>query len=57
MLKSTFSTIFQEDNSHSNEGNGLGFTLVKRIVAVHGCVVETFDNPLGRAVFTVTLPA
>ncbi len=51
-----FDKFFQADNSHSKEGNGLGLTLVKRIVNVHGGVVEAADNPEGGAIFTVTLP-
>lgn len=54
--KHVFDKFFQEDNSHSKEGNGLGLTLVKRIISVHGGTVEATDNPLGGAVFTVTLP-
>lgn len=55
--KHVFDKFFQEDNSHNKEGNGLGLTLVKRIVTVHGGAVEATDNPLGGAIFTVTLPA
>ena len=54
--KHVFDKFFQEDNSHSKEGNGLGLTLVKRIVSVHKGSVGVSDNDGGGTVFTVTLP-
>ncbi len=54
--KHVFDKFFQEDNSHSKEGNGLGLTLVKRIVSVHNGTVTVSDNEGCGTVFTVILP-
>lgn len=51
-----FDKFYQEDNSHSKEGNGLGLTLVKRIVQAHNGSVSVQDNDGGGTIFVVKLP-
>lgn len=51
-----FARFYQSDSSHKDEGSGLGLSLVKKIVAMHGGSVQ-FDNcPQGGCEFTVRLP-
>lgn len=51
-----FDRFFKADKSRSREGNGLGLSIVRRIVEISGGSVF-FTNKEGRGtVFTVTLP-
>ena len=51
-----FDKFYQGDASRTEAGNGLGLTIVKRIVELCGGSI-TFDSELGKgSVFTVTLP-
>ena len=54
--KHIFDRFYQGDNSHKEEGNGLGLALVKQIVK--GCQgsVEAENLPEGGCCFTVILP-
>lgn len=50
-----FQKFYQSDRSHSQEGNGLGLSIVRRIVELHrGSVLVSSQN--GENTFTVTLP-
>ena len=50
-----FQKFYQSDISHTKEGNGIGLSIVKRIVYLHkGKVAVSSMNQ--RTVFTVTLP-
>ena len=50
-----FRKFYQEDPSHSTRGNGVGLSLVKAIVELHGGTVVCSSDEEGTT-FTVTLP-
>lgn len=52
--KHIFDKFYQGDSSHKQEGNGLGLSLVKRILDLEGGSIEAENLPLGCR-FTVTL--
>ena len=52
-----FEKFYQGDPSHSQAGNGLGLTLVKRIVELHRGSVQVSSRESEGSVFVVTLPA
>lgn len=52
-----FEKFYQGDPSRSMSGNGLGLSLVKRIVGLHNGTVNVESEPGKGAVFTVRLPA
>ena len=54
--KHIFEAFYQGDSSHKAEGNGLGLSLVRRIVDLHGGRCEVISEPGKGATFTVTLP-
>lgn len=54
--KHVFDKFYQADDSHFSQGNGLGLTLVKRILSTQNGFAEVSDNPGGGAKFTVKLP-
>lgn len=54
--KHIFDKFYQADNSHKDEGNGLGLSLVKRIVGLEGGQIQVDSPPEGGCVFTVRLP-
>ena len=51
-----FDRFYQADESHGTDGNGIGLTVVKKIVDLHGGTV-TVTSANGITDFTVTLPA
>ena len=53
--KHIFDKFYQQDTSHKEEGNGLGLTLVKRILTVDGGEVSAENLPSGGCRFTVIL--
>ncbi len=53
--KHLFDKFYQADNSHKEEGNGLGLTLVKRILLLTGGEITAENIPGGGCRFTVTL--
>ncbi len=54
-LKHIFDKFYQADNSHKQEGNGLGLALVKRILAFEGGSVHAVNRVEGGAEFVVKL--
>ena len=55
-LKHLFDKFYQADSSHKEEGNGLGLSLVKRILTIDDSDI-TAENIAGGCRFTVTLYA
>lgn len=54
--KHMFDKFFQADSSHSKEGNGLGLTLVKRILNTNNGKIKCESNKNGGCTFIVNLP-
>lgn len=50
-----FGKFYQQDSSHSCEGNGIGLSVVKHIVELHGGTVKA-KSENGITYFTVELP-
>lgn len=53
--KVIFNRFYQADLSHKSEGNGLGLSLVQKIIDYEKGSVEVCDSPLGGAEFKVKL--
>ena len=53
--KHIFDKFYQADSSHKQEGNGLGLSLVKRVLAIENGEVQVESSPGGGCRFTVTL--
>jgi signal transduction histidine kinase len=53
--KHIFDKFYQEDNSHKQEGNGLGLSLVKRILDMSEDKIQVENLPDAGCKFTVTL--
>ncbi|WP_150271496.1 HAMP domain-containing sensor histidine kinase [Paenibacillus tepidiphilus] len=51
-----FDKFYQADTSHSTAGNGLGLTIVKQIINLHGGTIACSSAPAQGTVFTVSLP-
>ncbi len=54
-LEKIFNKFYQATSSHSRPGNGIGLSIVKSIVELHGGNVGVRSQE-GKTVFTVTLP-
>ncbi len=52
-----FEKFYQGDLSHAGAGNGIGLTIVRRIMVLCNGHIQVSDTPGGGATFTVTLPA
>ena len=50
-----FQKFYQADESHAQEGNGIGLAIVKKIVSLHDGKIS-FQSENGLTVFTVELP-
>ena len=55
-LSKIFNKFYQGDTSHASRGNGIGLSIVKRIVELHDGSV-TVNSGEGKTTFAVTLPA
>lgn len=51
-----FNRFYQGDLSHSVEGNGLGLSLVKKILELHQGMIQVRSQPGKGSTFSVTLP-
>ena len=51
-----FEKFYQGDSSHAKEGNGLGLSIVKRIIEMHGGKANVESAPNKGTKFTVWLP-
>ena len=51
-----FDKFYQADSSHKQEGNGLGLSLVKRIITACNGEITVESRKEGGARFTVVLP-
>lgn len=54
--KHIFDKFYQGDISHTTEGNGLGLTMVKKIIDLHNGIVEVKSQLNKGTIITVTLP-
>lgn len=55
--KKIFDKFYQADSSRATKGNGLGLTLSKRIIALHGGDISCESMPGEWTEFTVLLPS
>lgn len=56
-LPKIFDKFYQQDTSHSTAGNGLGLTIVSKIIQLHGGTITCESLPFQGTEFTVILPA
>jgi len=54
-MKHIFSRFYQADSSHKQEGNGLGLSLVDKILSLEGGSIKAENCPSGGCRFTVHL--
>ncbi len=55
-LPRVFERFFRADKARSGEGNGLGLSLVKRVIDLHGGSVTVASEPGAGSTFSVILP-
>lgn len=55
-LKHVFEKFYQGDSAHTSAGNGLGLSIVKRVVQLNGGKISVESAPGIGSVFTVMLP-
>ena len=51
-----FDKFYQGDTSHASEGNGLGLTVVSRIITLHRGEITAASEPGEGTLFVITLP-
>lgn len=56
VISHIFEKFYQGDRSHGEEGNGIGLTIVSRILELCGGRIHVESSPGMGSVFTVTLP-
>ena len=54
--KHIFDRFYQGDSSHTSQGNGIGLTIVQKIVELHKGTIDVQSESGIGATFTVTLP-
>ena len=54
-MQKIFNKFYQADTTHTREGNGIGLSIAKRIVELHGGEIFA-ESKSGRVAFTVILP-
>ena len=54
--KHIFEKFYQGDTSHTGDGNGIGLTIVGRILVLCGGSIQVESQPGMGSIFTVTLP-
>lgn len=55
-ISKIFDKFYQGDRSHSTHGNGLGLTIVKKIIELHGGTIECDSIVSKGTKFTIVLP-
>lgn len=50
-----FSKFYKGDKSRGSDGNGLGLSIARRVVEIHGGGIRAENTPQGGACFTITL--
>ena len=56
VIPKIFDKFYQGDTSHATKGNGLGLTMVKKIVELHSGTIKC-ESVLSKGTkFTITLP-
>ena len=50
-----FEQFYQGDTSHKNEGNGLGLSIVSKVVELHGGKIDVKSEPQKGSLFVITL--
>ena len=56
MLSKIFEKFYQGETSHNHEGNGLGLSIVKRIVTLHNGSINVESKPKEGTTFYIYLP-
>lgn len=54
-LPHIFDRFYQAETSRSNDGYGLGLSMVKRIVELHGWLIKVKSKEAGGTIFTITI--